>query len=387
MAEQQELNLLHTDREYFIKKSNALIESRYRLSVEEQKLISLAASQLGDHVDDFDEINFLVSDIVKVFDKKNKNIYEQLDEVSSRLMTRVFEIRRSEKDWDKFQWVSRARLKNGVLTLKFSEDAKPFLLKLKDNYTRYELTQIANMTSGYGIRLFEHCKQYYAIGRRSFALSAQYNPNGWQIFQDAMGYEGASYDRYSNVKQKVVNVAVEQVKEHTKDFQDFECVELKRGKKVWGLEFTWRQRKGGKAEHIPATESSGYHKLVECGIDDRTARKIVSLHSDSYIQANLDYVINVAKKAPKDSTGYIISAINKNYANYAETSSIDTREKKGDTMDALLAELVGDDIRQRFVEEVIQAGDTATLNTFIKHRFNNPYIQELWSEFNKKLAN
>ena len=68
-------------------------------------------------------------------------------------------------------WFSLIGVKNGIITYKFVDDLKPFLMEVNKNFTSYFLSNILLLTSGYSINVYELLKQLEQIGYRKFELN------------------------------------------------------------------------------------------------------------------------------------------------------------------------------------------------------------------------
>ena len=106
----------------------------------------------------------------------------------------------------------------GSVSMRFSTPMIPYLSQLTEQFTRYALSDVAKMTSGHAIRLYEILVQWRSIGRREVEIA-------W--LREAMQLE----DRYSNIrdlKRWVIEPAIEQINDHSP------------------LQVSWTQRKAGR---------------------------------------------------------------------------------------------------------------------------------------------
>ncbi len=78
---------------HWIYQSNKLIEASYSFTVLEQKLIRLLASMIKKDDDNFKEYKFKASDLSKLLNINQKNIYMELDKVTDRLMVRYIKLK------------------------------------------------------------------------------------------------------------------------------------------------------------------------------------------------------------------------------------------------------------------------------------------------------
>ena len=210
----------------WVYQSNKLIEASYSFTVLEQKLIRLLASMIKKDDVDLKEYQFSATDLSKTLNIHKRNIYRELDSVTDKLMARFIKMKNDEtEEFDKFHLIKKAKLRNGILILKIDEDMKDFYLKL-NWYTKYQLKNIMQFKSTYSFRLYELLKQYEGIGSRLITI---------EDLRIGLDIEKEQYPKYSNLKQKVLNVAQNEINQKT----DIECdyEEVKTGRKVTSIKF------------------------------------------------------------------------------------------------------------------------------------------------------
>jgi plasmid replication initiation protein len=210
----------------WVYQSNKLIEASYSFTVLEQKLIRLLASMITKDDVNLKEYQFSATDLSKTLNVHKRNIYRELDSVTDKLMARFIKMKSDEtNEFDKFHLIKTAKLRNGILTLKIDEDMKDFYLKL-NWYTKYQLKNIMQFKSTYSFRLYELLKQYEGIGSRLITI---------ENLRVGLDIEKEQYPKYSNLKQKVINVAQNEINSKTDIAFDFE--EIKTGRKVISIRF------------------------------------------------------------------------------------------------------------------------------------------------------
>lgn len=138
-----------------VAQSNSILGARYELTETEQKIILLAIAQVDSINDDeFFIYRVAVPELEKILNVELKQ--NQLKETCKRLMQRVITID-TPKGWRMFQWINRAEYFNGENTIEFkiSDDIKPYLLKLKGNFTKMQLENAIKFNSKYTIRFYQ----------------------------------------------------------------------------------------------------------------------------------------------------------------------------------------------------------------------------------------
>jgi plasmid replication initiation protein len=209
------------ENELRVYKSNKLIESRYKMTLQEMRLISYMIAQITQEDEDFKLYQIEIKTLQEHTNISESDVYSIADEVSERLMTKVIKIEDKKGSWSKYQWLNKAKYENGVLSVSFHPDLKPYLLQLKEQFKSYNLATLLSMTSTHAIRLYELLKQYETIGERTFTL---------QELREILGIKEDEYKLYADFKKRVIEVARRQHFEKARFVWDYK--EIKRGRKV-----------------------------------------------------------------------------------------------------------------------------------------------------------
>ena len=89
------------------------------------------------------------------------SLYRDLEGICTNLLQRVVKIQiggenaRGRKKWKAFQWINCAEYDNGVLTIRLSDDIKPFLIDLVSHYSQSLLGTLCTFSSYYATRLYQ----------------------------------------------------------------------------------------------------------------------------------------------------------------------------------------------------------------------------------------
>lgn len=204
---------------YLISKSNELIYANYELSLQEQRLI-LAIVSLVDSRDDkiFSTYELKVSEFAELLGLKNPN-YSYIQRTTAKLMTRVVTVE-TEDSLLQTHWLSECEyFKNkGTVEIKLSDKLAPYLLQLKNQFTKYQLSYILRMKSKYSIRIYEILKANQFKSKFSIEVDK---------LREIMKIK--TYKRFSNFNQKVLQPALNEINSHT-DIVVSVDVESRRGK-------------------------------------------------------------------------------------------------------------------------------------------------------------
>lgn len=162
-------------------KSNALAEAGYRLSLQEQRIVLSALSQIGRGDIVTDEVMYTVTanSIAKLTGKEVDDTYEELKEAVIRLKRRDVRLVDKPNGEGKHKeilitgWVQTISYvkEKGLVRLRFSKDILPYLSQLQKQFLSYNLESIAKFSSSYGIRVYELLVQWKTTGTREIEIS------------------------------------------------------------------------------------------------------------------------------------------------------------------------------------------------------------------------
>lgn len=213
-------------------KANKLIEARYSLSLNEQKLILYASSKVNNFVgDNFTILKMSVSDFFSYsnVDASSKN-HNYIRQLAKGLMGKQLEIEYPNGGWELIQWVSRCKYEpnTGVIEFEFSPEMKPYLLKLEEHYRGYPLTQVMQLDSKYSIRLYELLIQWEYTNHKSLTIKVD-------ELRKKMGLLDNEYERFDNFENRVIKTAVTELNNVSNIYVTYD--KIKKGRKIDKIKF------------------------------------------------------------------------------------------------------------------------------------------------------
>jgi len=218
-----------------VTQSNRLIEARYSLTLYEQRLVLMMISMVEPHDEDFKDYIINVSDFNEIVGIKHKGSYNKIKGILRGLRAKELLINQGGKDYLITGWISDAEYKDneGVVLLSFSKKLKPYLLALKDNFTKQKLNTLINFKGTYTIRLYALLKQYERIGVREFELAN---------LRNILDLKETQYKAYGDFKKRIITPALKEFeKKDSEGFYksdlSFRLEEKKRGRRIHSLKF------------------------------------------------------------------------------------------------------------------------------------------------------
>ncbi|MBF0503283.1 MAG: replication initiation protein [Candidatus Riflebacteria bacterium] len=202
-------------------KSNLLVESSYKLTAQEQWVILTLTSKIRPDDEDFKDYSISIKEFAEMTGVRHKGEYEDVKEITKKLIGRAFTIREASGPLQ-LSWLSAAKYHEGkgTVSLRFDPGLRPYLLHLKECFTKYSLHFALRLKSSFSIRIYELLKQYEKLGERSFLLSE---------LKDKLGIQEDQYKLYGHFKAKVLIVAQEELTEKTDISFDYEEIKVGRG--------------------------------------------------------------------------------------------------------------------------------------------------------------
>lgn len=238
-----------TQKNREILKSNNLIESSYRLTTAEQRLIYIASTKLKriiitnkmslEEVKEkiekaqFEKISIDVTEYKKEFNIKSNRIYEELEATATKLYNRNIIYINGNKIIHK-RWVITCEYDNkmGTISLQFHPDLIKDLLIFKSHFTILQYDFAKNIKNSYTYRIYELLKQYELYTKRTFELTN---------LRFLLGIPDDKYPKYCNLKQKVINPSLIDINRNTDLYCELEEIKIKR--KVVKIKFIIRPQK------------------------------------------------------------------------------------------------------------------------------------------------
>ena len=221
-------------KNYLIVKNNDLVESRYKLSLQEQKLILVLTSKIKKEDTELKKYQFYVSELADFLGLKKDGYYTELKKITEKLITRSLKIKEPD-GLLQISFLSSAKyFKNkGKVELSFDEKLKPYLLQIKNNFTKYQLKNIVQLNSVYAIRIYELCKQYENTDQKERIIELE-------ELKAILGIEKGKHKLYGHFKKYVLEIAKREINAKTDIEMDFEGIKTVR--KITDVKFTIKRK-------------------------------------------------------------------------------------------------------------------------------------------------
>ncbi|MFP7474290.1 replication initiation protein [Niallia taxi] len=392
---ENELDSINTKN--WVTKSNELIESTYKLSLQEQRILLVMASKVQPSDETLKTYRFRARDFIEIIgNSKKTGFYSYLREIVNGLQTKVLTIKKDGKQRN-YSWVITSIYEDneGYITLQFHPELKGFFLELKDKFTSYQLENVVRLNSVYSIRIYELLKQYERIRKRKLTLME---------LRTFLGIEPTKYKQYGHFKSKVLLVAQKEVNNNT-DI-NFMFNEIKTGRKVTSIEFIIKSNIHDIVEVLPEDIDSEKEEeeqlllfddlplqLSNLGVTAEKIKWLMSEFPEEQIRRNIDYV--QSRKGISRKAGYTVKAIQLDYALSTEKEKESPEKVILEPSEEAIQEFIKENVPKRKVKRVehlpIYMLRQPAINFFCKYVSEEEATkiwelrqEEIYNEINKK---
>lgn len=315
--------VIEVNKKSLVVQHNKLVEAKYRLSVEEQKIIKILISQIQREDEDFKDYEFHVKELAELMGMQHKDPYGVLQSITKKLTTKGLEFHDpASNTLIQTAWLSGAKYKigEGTVILHFDPLLKPLLLQLQSYFTKYELRHILRFKGQYTIRFFEFRRSFLGKNRKDITFSMK-------ELRGIFGLNRDEYKEFSDFKRRVLESARLELLEKTGKSFTWEAVREGRGGKVTGIRFVFDEDNEDQEpeileDEIPtsiATPALMLQKgdktsamLVGFGMSPAVAEELIVKYEEPYILEKIA-LMNAHVGPMKSKAGFVIKALQEDW--------------------------------------------------------------------------
>lgn len=197
------------ERQAIVVKSNVLIPSLSKFSLQQQRFLAYCLSKLDRNKDEIHPVQINLMEFSKTFDIKSHQIYSQIKQSFFEIGKKPLEIIiDAEKEIMELHfWITSIyhNFENKTLIVQLNPNLKEYLLQLRDNFTSYRIKDVYQFQSSHSWMLYELLKQWKNAKKVAYKLD--------KLKRD-MGIQG-KYTRFDNMKHKVLLPSIKEINETT----------------------------------------------------------------------------------------------------------------------------------------------------------------------------
>lgn len=232
-----------------VTKHNELIESSYRLTLTEARIIFYGLSLVNPTAKAFNyQFKIDIKAFAKMFGLENsKDLYGHLKTAAmDKFWLREFTFPTTNDRKLRVGWLSGIEYgdKEGYLKIFINPQLQPFLHQMHNNFTSYHLENIAKFKSIYSVRFYEIALMQLKKSPRevvSFKMLISEIKETLEINE--------KYSRFSNFKGRVIDVSKKEINRHSDIKFNYEVI--KQGRTPNEIKFTISYREKQKEEQLP----------------------------------------------------------------------------------------------------------------------------------------
>lgn len=228
-----------------IKKSNELIEARYKFDIWETRMFLSVLAQIHREDEAFKTYRIWYTEVIKTFGLRSNQSYELLRNAARELMKKTFKVSNQESGFNRETEYHIIRSvnylaegeegKKGVENQEYVDitvdpEMRPLLLQLQKNFTAYDLRNVSRL-GAYHLRIYELLKQYESIGERTLYVE--------EI--KTMMELSSEYPHFGNFYQRIISPAVSDINAST-DLFVIEVNKIREGRRYVALHFRFRTK-------------------------------------------------------------------------------------------------------------------------------------------------
>ena len=242
---------------YIVAKSNQFIlHSRYDLSLMEQRILACMISMIDSRGDELMDCELDIDTFCTLCKIEKRGSAKYLKEVTKKLRDQSFWMETEDGVFETFSWVEKITIneKKGKITLRFSNDMKPFLINLQSDFTSYKLPMVLRFSSRYTNIIFDliYSKLGYTLKKSgSLDISIDEMKSRVQIKKRKQSDQSVNQNiSFKDLRVRILEPTIKEINEFTDIMVDVEYV--KKGRKVEIIRFSFRRKTKEELAKVPS---------------------------------------------------------------------------------------------------------------------------------------
>ncbi len=213
--------------------ANDIIRGKQSMTLQTARLIRLLITQVVKEDKDLKTYTCKISDLAEFLNVPKNNLYRDIDKICDCAQKSIVYVGTGnpKMPWKRFNWLSMSEYDGkGTITIRLSDQIKPYVLELETWFTQYQLKNILEFNSYYAIRLYEILQCEEGVYRHE-KETHEFEVDELRRFFDCE----KKYERLSQFKNKVIEIAIREI--NAKSDIWVEPTYKKRGRAITSIEF------------------------------------------------------------------------------------------------------------------------------------------------------
>lgn len=292
---------------------NALVNAKFDLTTTESRLFLALLARVQRDDTSFNKCQVSVKEIMG--QTASNNIYDQVRKMLKDFASRTLIIEKlgpegrplKKSNFTVIPLLAYAEYRDGegVIEARFNDLLRDYLLELRDNFTKAQLTELLKLKSASSYRIYWLLREYAAFGKRTIKL---------EELKAILGLD-QEYDRFNNFRARVLERAKAELAETDLPFT---YEPIKEGREVTQIRFLFKQKQvrvAGAVTSVIGWEAS----LLAAGVSATSLPLIhARLAGGDYDEGYISFVLAtihaqaVAGKVKKEG-GAVFKALSEGY--------------------------------------------------------------------------
>ena len=220
---------------------NDLIESSYRLDIDEMRLLNLALTKIDSRKPNIGIIEIFPDEFAEMFNLSKKNIWRNMKNSLLSIMQKPVKLRFKDEN-NKLKeriiaWLGSTTYfvdqdDGAKIELEFTSQITPYLFELKANFTKVNFEYASRLNTPFSFRLYQWLVREHRIKQGQYyelTMTLDEIKHSSQL--------DSSYSEWGNFKKRVIAPAIDAINQKTNLSVSYSVT--KQGKKVHSLTFTY----------------------------------------------------------------------------------------------------------------------------------------------------
>ncbi|MFQ3174120.1 MAG: hypothetical protein ACI8W0_001230 [Flavobacterium sp.] len=221
---------------------NALIESSYRLDLDEMRLLNLALTKIDSRKANIGIIEIYPDEFSEMFNLNKKNIWRNMKNSLNSIMTKPVRIKfldaQGKSKERLISWLGSTeyfteQTDGTKIELNFTEEITPYLFELKSNFTKINFEYVSRLNTPFSFRLYQWLTREYKTKKGEYYDLTM----TLKDIKYSAGFGKKAYPQWRDFKSRVIQPAVDAINQRTNITISYTVI-LK-GKKSHALNFTY----------------------------------------------------------------------------------------------------------------------------------------------------
>ncbi|MCP4485808.1 MAG: replication initiation protein [Gammaproteobacteria bacterium] len=260
------MKIKKTSHNSVVTKHNDLLPKVAKFQLSELRLIAYCLSHYDSRKAENRIFTAKVDDLTEIFPQMDKkSAYAVVKKAMLNINKKPLQFEKDNKEyfWNWFSGFVYSKTK-GEFEFKITPEIQPYLLKLKQHFSRYRLTDVYRFNSAFAWKLYENLNRWKKTGAWYIQL---------EELKELLGVSD-KYLRFNSLREKVIDPAIKEINNKSDIFTTYE--KESRSNKVIALKFFIDKKHKEEILNIENQKIGLLKILLICGISHTASNNCVA---------------------------------------------------------------------------------------------------------------